>query len=187
MKQLKTCAKCKTPKHLNAFPTDKTRADGRFSYCKICHRAYQSIWKIDNPLQSEERYLRSLAKARAWRELHPKEYQANVRRTSLLRRYGITPEQYGQKLEEQGGHCALCDKTPEQEAHGVLSIDHDHACCHRKKGCGLCFRSLLCFNHNVMLGVAHDNPSVLIAAANMLKEWNKTRCDRSVDDRCKTI
>lgn len=169
----KKCRRCGAEKDLRAFPKDSSRPDGRFPYCKLCHRAYQSSLAVANPQLAQERYQRALAKAREWRALHPQEYKAMVRRTSLLRRYGITPEQYGQKLAEQGGHCALCDRTPDMETHGVLHVDHDHACCGGKKACGNCFRALLCFAHNRLLGDAHDKPEVLRRAADFLEAWAK--------------
>ena len=39
--------------------------------------------------------------------------------------YGITQEQYEELLAEQGGCCAICGKTPEEEGRN-LSVDHDH-------------------------------------------------------------
>lgn len=171
----KKCARCLVVKHFNGFPRDAGREDGRFSYCKMCHRAYQSTWGAENPLEQKERYGRALEKARQWKLENPKAYKDVARRASLLRRYGITPEQYGQKLEEQGGHCALCPVTPDMEQHGVLAVDHDHACCGRKKGCGRCFRFLLCFRHNAMLGMAKDDPATLRQAANLLDEWAKSK------------
>lgn len=171
----KVCKMCGESKHRHSFPKDAKRPDGRFPYCKMCHSAYQSRSKVANPEKAALRYKRHLDKARAWKEAHQEEYKILSRRRMLLRRYGITPEQYGQKLEEQGGHCALCDVTPEMEKHGVLAVDHDHSCCAHGKGCGNCFRFLLCFRHNSMLGQAKDDPAILRRAADAIEAWNKER------------
>lgn len=75
-------------------------------------------------------------------DLSPEQHQA--RRESYLRRtYGITQEIYDKILEDQGGGCALCGKTPSDE--GLkLAVDHDH-----KTGA---VRGILCryCNHRVV-------------------------------------
>ena len=43
----------------------------------------------------------------------------------LLFNYGINQEQYEEMLAEQGGSCAICGKTPEEEGRN-LAVDHDH-------------------------------------------------------------
>lgn len=48
------------------------------------------------------------------------------RRDSYLRRtYGLGLEDYNRILEDQGGGCAVCGKTPEEEGRN-LAVDHDH-------------------------------------------------------------
>lgn len=48
-----------------------------------------------------------------------------AREGHLRRKFGITIEQYNELLEQQGGVCAICFKTPEEE--GVnLAVDHNH-------------------------------------------------------------
>jgi hypothetical protein len=155
-----------------SFPLDGARRDGRYPYCCLCHRGYQASWRRANPELTEARQLRSLERARAWREAHPEEYRRLRRRASLIRRYGITPEHYGAMLESQGGHCALCPRRPEDEKHGVLHVDHDHSCCGPRKACSACVRALLCFNHNALLGNAHEDPDLLRRAADFLEHWH---------------
>jgi DNA-directed RNA polymerase subunit RPC12/RpoP len=43
----------------------------------------------------------------------------------LKAKFGMTTEQYDELLEKQGGTCALCPKTPEDEGQ-YLAVDHDH-------------------------------------------------------------
>lgn len=47
------------------------------------------------------------------------------RQYHLLRKFGITPEQYDELFEKQGGKCALCSKTGEEQGR-ALAVDHDH-------------------------------------------------------------
>jgi DNA-directed RNA polymerase subunit RPC12/RpoP len=50
--------------------------------------------------------------------------KARARRLQKI--YNINPEDYSAILSKQGGGCALCGKTPEEE--GVaLAVDHLHA------------------------------------------------------------
>lgn len=47
------------------------------------------------------------------------------RRNHLRTKYGITPEQYNQLLNEQNGCCALCDRHY-SEFKKRLAVDHNH-------------------------------------------------------------
>lgn len=58
---------------------------------------------------------RSLQTAEAKRE--------QTRRRYLARKYGITPEEYEEKLSQQGGRCAVCRRLPGNRR---LAVDHNH-------------------------------------------------------------
>lgn len=62
-------------------------------------------------------------------------------------KYGITTEQYQEKLKEQEGVCAICKK--ECEKNDRLSIDHDH-----ETGKN---RDLLCSHCNLLVGLVEEN------------------------------
>lgn len=92
-------------------------------------------------------------------------------RNHLLRKYGITDEQYRDMLAAQGGGCAICGKIKDTR-HGRigiirrLQIDHDHETGR--------IRGILCTNCNNGLGRAKDNPERLRAMAEYLDptpEW----------------
>lgn len=77
------------------------------------------------------------------------------RAKQLERRYKITPQEYDTKLEEQGGHCALCEAV--QGTHKRrMTIDHDHNCCDNEKACGKCNRGILCANCNRKIGFLEE-------------------------------
>lgn len=91
----------------------------------------------------------------------------------VVRRYGLTLDQYDTLLQEQGGVCAICGTG---NANGRrLSIDHDHSCCPGSKACGRCVRALLCANCNLVLGHAKDSAERLRAAADYLDRTNPGR------------
>lgn len=59
----------------------------------------------------------------------------------IKEKYGITREAYNEILQEQGGACFLCQRTPEQiRRRQNLAVDHDH-----DTGA---IRGLLCYNCN---------------------------------------
>lgn len=79
----------------------------------------------------------------------------------MVRKYGITAEQYEQLLEWQGGRCAICGNRPRKKR---LAVDHDHRTGE--------VRGLLCatFCNHKMLGGARENPEILRRAADYLED-----------------
>jgi hypothetical protein len=74
-------------------------------------------------------------------------------------------------LALQGGGCAVCGCTPEENGKR-LAVDHDHACCAGRESCGKCIRGLLCVKCNSLLGYADDDPARLSAAMTYLANWD---------------
>jgi ABC-type nitrate/sulfonate/bicarbonate transport system substrate-binding protein len=91
---------------------------------------------------------------------HPDRRKAVMRKAELLKKYGMTPEQYDATLEEQGGVCAICKTAPVARR---LSVDHDHET--------LVVRGLLCSPCNSVLGFANDDIDRLKAAIAYLERW----------------
>lgn len=91
-----------------------------------------------------------------------------------MARYNMTIEQYDKMFDEQQGLCAIC-KEPERKTTATgavmrLQVDHDHACCPGDKSCGQCVRRLLCWRCNTTIGRVNDNPALLQAMIDYLKE-----------------
>lgn len=94
------------------------------------------------------------------------EYYRNNRQTFLtrvlrtaLRRLGVTPHAYEEKLRLQEGRCAICRREPGRRR---LSLDHCH-----KTGV---FRGLLCTPCNTALGLLGEDPARLrVAEAYLLQ------------------
>lgn len=85
-----------------------------------------------------------------------------VSHINRLARFGLTPDQYAEMLDIQGGVCAICENPervtdPRNGRLKALAVDHDH-----KTGA---VRGLLCQNCNKGIGNLGDDPDVLIAAA----------------------
>jgi hypothetical protein len=67
--------------------------------------------------------------------------------------YGLTPEEIVELHAQAAGHCAICDRVPDDALH----VDHDHAT-------GT-VRALLCSSCNLLIGHAGEDPDRLLAAA----------------------
>lgn len=75
-------------------------------------------------------------------------------------RYFIPYDQYIKMHEDQNYKCAICGNEP-SGVHG-LSVDHDHITGN--------IRSLLCGNCNRMIGLAKENPDILMAGSKYLEQ-----------------
>lgn len=96
--------------------------------------------------------------------------KACSRDMELRRKYGINLEQYAAMLDKQGGTCAICPKTPEENGMS-LAVDHDHSCCSGNRSCGKCVRGLLCDNCNRGIGFLQDKVDVVLNAATYLMSF----------------
>src|SRR5262245_55114238 len=104
--------------------------DGHRNDCKKCNLAAKAARTALNPQANRER-------VRRWQRENPErlnDYRREYRRRPerqradreyhLLRKYGITIEQYDLMLAAQNGVCAICGK-PRPEGR-TLHVDHDH-------------------------------------------------------------
>ncbi len=133
-----TCPKCKRDE---LFMDEVCFAYGtRVRYCKVCRNKYQAKLRENKDRTNEY-----------------KKYQKNYH---LLKNYGLTIEQYNQKLELQLGGCAIC-KYPCPTGK-KLAVDHDHKT--------NIIRDLLCIRCNNILGLARDNENLLFDLIEYLKK-----------------
>lgn len=86
-----------------------------------------------------------------------------VRKKWMRVRYGVTPEWYQSKLEEQGGGCALCGGKADSHGGVHFCIDHDH----KTKTT----RGLLCHRCNVSLERVEGIEGWLTRAAEYLAQY----------------
>lgn len=101
------------------------------------------------------------------RERRGPEYAREAKR---LRNFHLTPEQFADLLDRQGGVCAVCKTVPENARR--WHVDHDHACCPSPgRSCGECVRGILCHGCNLMLGHAKDDIAVLEAGVRYLTRF----------------
>ena len=109
-------------------------------------------WVAANPERVKE------LKARWYRENKEKSAES-ARRSSMMRLYGITPEERDQLLVSQGNKCAVCGS--DEPCGKGWHVDH----CHSSGK----VRGVLCNHCNLMLGYARDNSATLQAAIQYLE------------------
>lgn len=140
---MKVCKDCQTDKALSEFHNSKTSKDGKQAYCKPC----QIVRIGKSPNQ-----------------------RANVRKATLKKLYGITPEDYDNLFKKQNGVCDIC-QLPELTKREYLCVDHDH-------NTGI-VRGLLCYNCNTALGKFMDSKDNLRSAIHYLDK-TQARIDNKI-------
>lgn len=104
------CRDCKKFLHPDLFY-------GKDPRCIECVKGHVQRWRDRRTYkrrESDNQYLKN------WRE----ENKKTVRR-NWLKRYGVTPEWYEKKFDEQNGKCAICGTT-DARRRGFFCIDHRH-------------------------------------------------------------
>lgn len=141
--QEKYCNTCKETKPITEFVKTKQTKSGVVSNCKTCRNAYAKRRRETN-----YEFVRATEK-----ESH--------RKYRLLYMYGITREEYDQKLANQNNCCAICG-THVSNTKRALAVDHDHVTGK--------VRDLLCGKCNTGLGQFKDSLELLEKAVTYLKE-----------------
>jgi hypothetical protein len=132
---MKRCPKCGETKPLTEFWKNRSTSDGVQAWCKPC---WYETTKAQLTGPDRERALR-------WR-----------RYTHLIRKYGITADQYDEMLAAQDGGCAICHTALDCIGRR-LAVDHDADSGH--------VRGLLCSQCNRAIGqLAHDPERIRRAA-----------------------
>jgi hypothetical protein len=161
---MKACVKCGVVQPLESFYKAPGTRDGHRGDCKDCFRARA---KARYPSVREA----NIARARKWREDNLERYQANQRRMRgtpegkmrqraghLMRKFGMTIEQYEAMLEAQGGGCFICGRPLRDDI--SLHVDHDHSTGK--------VRGILCFRCNNALADFQENTQLLRKAIGYL-------------------
>lgn len=139
---MKYCGRCKRWLNESCFAKDKSKKDGLQERCTECRHQH---W-ITHGKQARKKL--------------PKEIKQKWHRNAVIRKYGITVDEFYEMLQKQNNKCAICGST--NWGHVSPSIDHDH-----KTGK---VRGLLCNRCNTVLGLVQDDPNILQNTINYLKE-----------------
>ncbi len=111
------------------------------------------------------------ARVKKWQEENPERVRAyqrarrldpvvkrRERSGHLMRKFGITIEQYDAMLAAQGGGCFICGRPPREDI--SLHVDHDHSTGK--------VRGILCFCCNNALADFQESPALLAKAASYM-------------------
>ena len=126
--QSKVCTKCKEEKPLTEYSKAKSNRLGVQSYCKVCQKAHGRKYKSSPS------------------------YKVRRKHQDLVRRYGLTLNEYEARLEAQGYKCVTCNEDLGDNPNHI-HVDH----CHSTGK----VRGILCTHCNRALGAVKDNPGTL--------------------------
>ena len=153
---MKQCSKCGKVKSLDSFYKRTGVKDGYRSWCKEClsqqHKEYYS---------KPENHGRHLKIKREYN--NASEHKIYAKNHKLQSRYGISLEEYNQKITAQDSKCAICGI--ELDGGKNTHLDHDH-----KTGKN---RGVLCVGCNSGLGNFKDSLQALEFACEYLKGWQE--------------
>lgn len=150
----KKCSRCKKVKTLQFFSFKNSKKRTHKNTCKACDSLY-------NSLSSKEK-LKHYYEANRDEMLQKKRiYTAAIKEKKriydILKKYNLTLEKYRNFLRAQNSKCLGCGAVDGQINYGRgrhLVVDH----CHESGE----VRGLLCSRCNLILGMAKENPQVLM-------------------------
>jgi hypothetical protein len=161
---VKKCKVCGEEKSLDDFYRNKLGRDGLRPECKQCNLAARARKYAQDPRPY-------IARVQKWREQNPERFaeysrryrqrperKASERNAYLLRKYGLSLDDYECMLEAQGGVCAICGEARPEER--TLHVDHDHV-----TGA---IRGLLCIRCNNAIGNFREEYELFLRAAEYL-------------------
>jgi len=100
-----------------------------------------------------------------YRELeYYRKHPDQLKHTYLLRKYGITFDEYNTMFNAQEGRCLICGKH-QSELNQALCVDHNHNT--------NAIRGLLCIRCNTGLGCFNDRTDLLTKAVEFLTNNSK--------------
>jgi len=130
---MKVCKTCNKEKHKTEFYQDKNGKEGLRFECKNCVRIRGKNWRKNNK--------------HVWQN------------TLLLKKYGLSQQEFSDMKQSQNGKCAICQ---------CVLIDGKMTCvdhCHMTGK----IRGILCTNCNVALGHFKDSIPLMESAIQYLK------------------
>jgi len=148
---MKTCRDC-----------HETKPDSEFGIrqpiCKPCRSIVMAQRYLNNKINIDKKNkVWYQEKGKADRQADPEKYKFERR----LRKYGITKDQYFQKLEDQGHVCPICTRPFTDTPH----IDH----CHKTKE----FRGLLHTECNTGIGLLKEDPAIFNNCITYVQKYKK--------------
>jgi hypothetical protein len=167
---MKQCRRCLVEKPEADFSPYKKSKDGLFSWCKQCNCELQKgrysrlspteRTKLNRHHRGVDAQYRSHRKLAIRYQSDP-EYRAKIRAQQGGRLYGISADEYVRLRAQPCGVCGI-HKVEKGKRGSGMHIDHVHATGR--------IRGTLCDTCNRGVGMFHDNPVLLRAAAAYLEQ-----------------
>ena len=133
--KMKICTKCKQEKPESEYNARKGVKGGYHRQCKKCI----------GDMEKENRKL----------------HKDTIIESTLMKKYGITTDDYNRMFADQNGCCKICG-IHQSELDRRLNVDHNHVT-NRVRG-------LLCMPCNLGIGNFNDNIALLEGAIDYLKD-----------------
>lgn len=127
--------------------------------CRVCGETDEGEFFFTKRNGKRAPYSKSLCKVHVREynnDWHTKNNVENRKDQVLVRKYGVTSKEYQAQLEKQGGRCATCGITREEDIENRgrrWPVDHDHETDE--------VRGILCWLCNLALGAVKDRPDTL--------------------------
>lgn len=164
----KECSTCRVLTPVAEFAVASRASDGLQTSCRACFAERARRRRADDTLRAadlakrNQRYqdnaeaMRAAARERYWAD--PSRPALASRKTRLKKLYGMTLEQYDERVAAQGGRCAVCLVDCDKP-----HVDHDHVTGE--------VRGLLCSPCNTAIGLLQDNAAVMRRAVEYVEFW----------------
>lgn len=158
----KKCRDCGLNRPASAFSPMPSSGDGLYSYCKRCKA---------NRVQDHRDRNQEEVNRKARERGATAEGRRATRESNLKTKFGVGHAYYENRLDDQGGRCAICRTLPSPtEKH--FAIDHVHD---NRPRSNMRLRGVLCHNCNRALGLINDDRNALHAAAQYLERFQQSR------------
>lgn len=142
-------------------------------------RKQQAQYYLDNKgkvLEGQRAYRqRNRDTARTYQREWYERNREKILADSVMYRHGLRPEDWAAMWQVQDGRCYLCDSDLDPKH---THVDHNHACCDRRKSCPTCRRGLACSDCNAAIGYAREDPDRLRRMADALEAANAAFAQR---------
>ena len=126
--------------------------------CQHCKTPFQAR-------SGKQRFCRPRCQADAWIKKQDSKNLRTRHYKCLLKKRGLTLEDYEMELQNQDYVCAICFESETAKQNGTvrrLAVDHDHL-----TGC---YRGLLCMRCNTAIGKFKENIAVMKQAIQYLEK-----------------
>lgn len=139
----KFCSSCNLSLDISHFGKRTEYRDGYRNQCNECRSQKQAAYQR----------ARGHRKRKPPQPITTPEQSAELRRTKLRLKYGLSEDDFARMLAAQSGGCAICGTDKPSGRYGVFCVDH----CHETGR----IRGLLCLPCNSSLGRLGDTEKAI--------------------------